>query len=270
MVTHVIYHADCPDGFGAAWAAWTVLGDTAEYIPAKYGDALPQLPLGAHVVIVDFSYPREQLLQLRSMVKRAEVHDHHKTAQEALAGLPDVVFDMAHSGAYLAWKRFQPDKPVPPIIQYVEDRDLWRWKLQNSREISAAMLSYPFGFRQWEALHNSLMERYGTEQLVNAGTAILRAKTQVVDFLASAAWMRKILDWNVPVVNTQVHISEVCERLLELHPKAHFVACYYDESKNVRKWSARALPGFDVSEVAKKLGGGGHARAAGWAEDLIE
>ncbi len=34
----VIYHANCADGFGAAFAAWLKFGDEAEYVPFKYGE----------------------------------------------------------------------------------------------------------------------------------------------------------------------------------------------------------------------------------------
>ena len=42
--TFVIHHQDCPDGFGAAYAAWLKLGDNATYVPGKYGDQPPEMP----------------------------------------------------------------------------------------------------------------------------------------------------------------------------------------------------------------------------------
>ena len=40
---HVLYHANCYDGFGAAWAAWRKLGDDGVvYQAVNYGDPLPQ------------------------------------------------------------------------------------------------------------------------------------------------------------------------------------------------------------------------------------
>ena len=36
----ILYHADCDDGFGAAYAAWLSLGDSAEYQPVYYGDQI--------------------------------------------------------------------------------------------------------------------------------------------------------------------------------------------------------------------------------------
>jgi nanoRNase/pAp phosphatase (c-di-AMP/oligoRNAs hydrolase) len=42
---------------------------------------------------------------------------------------------------------------------------------------------------------------------------------------------------------------------------------YNDIRADLRKWSLRSRPGFDVAAVAKSLGGGGHAQAAGFVEE---
>ena len=34
----VIYHKNCTDGFGAAWAAHELLGSKAMYVPAQYDE----------------------------------------------------------------------------------------------------------------------------------------------------------------------------------------------------------------------------------------
>jgi hypothetical protein len=54
----VLYHADCPDGFGAAWAVWTRC-PTARFVTARHGQPPPDGPAGKRLVIVDFSadYP---------------------------------------------------------------------------------------------------------------------------------------------------------------------------------------------------------------------
>lgn len=59
----VLYHADCMDGFGAAWALWKRFPN-AEYIPVKYGQAPPSGLSGKHVVMADFSYGREVIEQI--------------------------------------------------------------------------------------------------------------------------------------------------------------------------------------------------------------
>ena len=68
MRDYVLYHAHCPDGFGAAWAAWKRLGETATYVPVRHGVPPPPLPDCARLFLVDFAYPAEQLVQLRESV----------------------------------------------------------------------------------------------------------------------------------------------------------------------------------------------------------
>ena len=80
----VVYHAQCEDGFGAAYAAWKVLGSRAEYLPYFHGDPVPDFPADAQVTFVDIALPRDQLLDLAARVRKVEVLDHHKTAEHDL------------------------------------------------------------------------------------------------------------------------------------------------------------------------------------------
>jgi hypothetical protein len=43
MKTLVIYHADCLDGYGAAWQR---LGNKARYLSARHGDSFPRFEPG--------------------------------------------------------------------------------------------------------------------------------------------------------------------------------------------------------------------------------
>ena len=48
-INYVIYHADCTDGFGAAYSAWKLLGNRAEYHACKHGTK-PPIVKGKNVV----------------------------------------------------------------------------------------------------------------------------------------------------------------------------------------------------------------------------
>ena len=141
MRDYVLYHAHCSDGFGAAWAAWKRLGETATYMPVRHGVPPPPLPDCTRLFLVDFAYPAEQLVQLRESVPHITVLDHHKSAQAALADIQErpprfetdqappglfALFDMEESGATLAWQYFHPETDCPELLRYIKDRDLWR------------------------------------------------------------------------------------------------------------------------------------------------
>jgi len=258
----VIYHGNCHDGFGAAWAAWRALGDRATYIPAQYGQPMPEIPDGAVVAMVDISYPRDQLEELAKRCAELTVLDHHATAREDLEGVPFAIFDMNKSGARLAWEFWHPHEPLPKLLAYVEDRDLWRWELWGSRAVSAALSSYPMLFHVWDYLKDNI------DLLISEGESILRFTDVQVEMMCQQVRFLELGGYTVPVVNASAFWSEVGEYLLEKYPDAPFAACYYDRGDGVRHWSLRSRPDFDVSQVARQYGGGGHRQAAGFQEPI--
>ena len=62
----VIYHDQCRDGFGAAYAAWKKFGDKASYIPRKTQEAVPEGLESKEIYIVDYSYKKPILEELRA------------------------------------------------------------------------------------------------------------------------------------------------------------------------------------------------------------
>ncbi|MFN8526934.1 MAG: DHHA1 domain-containing protein [Chloroflexota bacterium] len=257
--THVLYHGNCPDGFGGAWSVRKALGDAVQYIPVEHGAPPPALPANAAVVLIDFAYRRDVMLEMRTAVASLLVLDHHKTAEADLAGLDFAIFDMDRSGARIAWDHFHPGVTPPALILHVEDRDLWRHALPRTREISAALASYPFDFRVWDGLD--------VDSLAAEGSAILRFKDQTVQSILNFARMGTVGGHNVPIVNASTHLSDIGAALLARYPDAPFVAAYHDDAAGRRRWSLRSREGFDVGDLARSLGGGGHARASGFSED---
>jgi len=285
-MNYVLYHANCPDGTGAAMAAYLKFGEDATYIAVSYGHSPPSMEDSSNVWIIDFSYPRDTLLTLKDRHPNLVVLDHHATAEADLKGLDFCTFDMNCSGAFLAWKHFHPGVLVPLLVLYVQDRDLWHFKLPFSREISAAIGSYPLDFRIWaEWLKNG----NSVEELLREGLACLRLQKQQVDKMAkNHRWavfysgggveLTNIRpnslgastqgEWTAPAANATVFFSEVGEVLLELHPDAPFSAYFFDRADGNRQWGLRSRPGFDCSVVAKSFGGGGHRQASGFTQPL--
>lgn len=268
---HVWFHSNCYDGFGAAWAAWRKFGDRAKYTAVSYGNLPPNIPDGSQVFILDFSYPRETLIELANRMAVTVVLDHHATAQADLADLGDhsvnppaslyVEFDMNKSGAMLAWEYFA-GHVVPALVPYIQDRDLWKFELPSSREVNAALRSYPFDFKVWGELN--------VYDLATEGVPILRHTDQMVEVMCKNVVMREVGGYFVPVANATVYFSEVGQRLLELFPGAPFAAYYMDRSDGKRQWGLRSRLDFDCSEIARKYGGGGHKTAAGFVTESGE
>ena len=263
---HVIYHKNCADGFGAAWMAWQRFKDNAQYHPCSYGDGPPEMDPDSTVYILDFSFPRAVMLELIKNHTEVILLDHHKSAEADIGDLPGCHFDMEQSGAYLAWAWFNADATDYPIPQwrfmlYIEDRDLWNWKLPESRAFSAALASYPKDFDTWEYLS------YEIPRLQREGGAMLRAQKMQIHMLVenNALWYN-LGGYEIPAVNTPLLASEMGEALLEKFPDAPFAGTYYDHPDGKEHWSLRSREDFDVSSIAKVYGGGGHRAAAGFVK----
>lgn len=259
-----IFHANCSDGFGAALAVvnhpdW---GDDAEYIAAHYGDTPPDV-FGKDVVIVDFSYPRETLLQMNRDASSLLVIDHHKTAQKDCEGLAFCIFDMEHSGAYLAWDHFHGE--VPLFIRYIEDRDLWKWQLKGSKELSAALQTYEMDFYVWDEFLNDWV----LDDLIDEGTHILKYQKIEVQRVIKR-WKENpsfitLKNYKVPVLNTTTLVSEIGH---ELSKDYDFSATYFVNHLGQSIFSLRSQKDkTDVGEIARYYGGGGHPNAAGFTLD---
>jgi len=252
--TYVLYHDNCPDGFTAWWVAKRAIPE-AVGLPVSYGQPIPTIPDGSKVFILDFSFPR---LELEALAVRCtvEVHDHHKTAQADLERLPYANFDMNQSGAQLAWARFNNGIPVPELVDYVEDRDLWKWQLPDSREVNANIGSYEKTLENWDFLCNQHPHVHAEQ-----GRAILRYQQQLVNEHIKQATKEMIDGHEVPSVNGTCLMSEIGNVLAQGQP---FSAVYVDTPQG-RKYSLRSTDaGLDVSEIAKHFGGGGHRNAAGF------
>jgi hypothetical protein len=137
-----IYHGNCADGFTAAWAVRKKHPET-EFHPGIYGQEPPACT-GRDVIMVDFSYKRPVLLEIAKQAKTVLILDHHKSAEADLVDLPENVtihFDMDRSGAMMAWEYFHPDTKPSFLIKHVQDRDLWRFSMEQTRAFQANLFS---------------------------------------------------------------------------------------------------------------------------------
>ena len=254
----VIYHADCTDGFGAAYSAWKLLGNRTEYHACKHGTAPPDIN-GKNVVILDFSFDNATTKKMIEDSNSLLIIDHHKSAMVELHDISNTHFDMTKSGAMLAWEYFHPGKEPPKFIRYIQDRDLWKWELEYSKEFSAAFDMVPFEFEEFEKFEDDSV----FDDAVKRGSFILAYSKTVVKKVCEKAVKRKYNGMKVMVVNSSHWMSEIGARLA---PDCDFAMIwYYDHEDRVNKVSLRAFhDAVDVSEIAKIFGGGGHKKAAGF------
>lgn len=268
-----IYHGNCADGFGAAWSIWKKFPDII-FFPGVYGQDGPDCR-GHHVLFVDFSYPEHHMRSIAAQAKSVTVLDHHKSAEANLSKLMDEgviygTFDMEKSGAMLAWEWAFPDLEPPMLLRHIQDRDLWKFELPRTEDIQAALFSHPYDFHVWNELFEG--EEAAIETLAREGQAITRKHKKDIEELLKVTTRSMVIGGKmVPVANLPYTMaSDACHKLCvtdfeALGGKPPFAASYYDKP-GLRVFSLRSIEGGeDVSEIARKYGGGGHKHAAGFA-----
>jgi oligoribonuclease NrnB/cAMP/cGMP phosphodiesterase (DHH superfamily) len=260
----VIYHGNCQDGFTAAWAVWKSHPDW-EFFPGKHGDPAPDVT-GRVVYMVDFSYKRSVIVEMAKQAQDITILDHHKTAEADLVDLPpnvSVDFNMDKSGARLAWEHFHPSNPVPPLVEYVEDRDLWKFKYGNTtKEVSSNLFSLEYDFINWDAAYRMLNSPGTTDTMREGGQAILRKQAKDTKELLQNKFRMTIGGYDIPVCNLPYTFSSDAGHILAQNEP--FGATFYLDGESAYFSLRSTEDGVDVSEVAKLYGGGGHKHAAGF------
>jgi oligoribonuclease NrnB/cAMP/cGMP phosphodiesterase (DHH superfamily) len=261
----VIYHANCTDGFTAAWCFHHAAPGTFEFLPASYGQEPPDVA-GRQVYLVDFSYPREQLLAMAETAAGVTVLDHHQSAEAALAGLTHprlhVHFDMQRSGAGMAWDFLFPNVSRPVFLSFVEDRDLWRFRFPDTKASHAYLGSVPHTFDAWDDIMLGDLRRQ-TIALAQGEALVRLVEKQVADAVRSTQRSAVIGGQIVPVANVPGFLASDAGHFM--NEGVPFAATYFDTEQR-RCFSLRSRPdGADVSLIAGQYGGGGHKHAAGFS-----
>jgi oligoribonuclease NrnB/cAMP/cGMP phosphodiesterase (DHH superfamily) len=269
------FHAGCPDGFGAAWAVRRAWGNDADYLARGHEDPFrPSEWTGSVVVFVDISLENRALRALGEVAAHVLVLDHHVSARdhfESDRGLDNALrahghlvrFDLERSGATLAWHHFHPGVPAPSLLAYVEDQDLWRWKLPGSEEVNAAISSYPRRFDVWDEL-----AEMPAEELARQGTPIVQANRCEVERLLRSAHPVILGSRRVEGVNSALLRSLVGHELAKRMAFGEPWGLVYRLNGRRVDVSLYSIGGLDVSRIAREYGGGGHRNAAGFSVSL--
>ncbi len=284
-----IYHDD-PDGrLSAFWVkklafkggrgraiAWKA-------IPIDYKDAFPfnEIKQNEAVYIVDFSISPDDMLKLLDITSDITWIDHHKTAIEAYDGFDGAIAglrDTRYAGCVLTYvylmflkphpgAEFDPDAvlgQVPIWTMLVGDYDAWRWDYgERTQEFYSGLMmedTGPDGI--WEELleddHKELPLL--VSQIENAGETIEKyRKQQAGEFLDAWSFESMLAGHRVLACNQ----GRPGSRFFGDKPGYDILSGFVWDGRQYIV-SLYSETGVDVSEIAKKFGGGGHKGAAGF------
>lgn len=292
--TLIIYHqvklgTDCPDGLASMHIARNALqavGIEADILPHSYGEEPPTVEGYGKIYILDYSFKRDILQEWRDQGIKLIILDHHKTALNDLSNFEGAIFNMNKSGATLTWEYFHPQFPCPAYYQYVEDRDLWNWKLSFAEEIHEAISHERWQAKKdlpvthhgfWLREHLNKLEIVTQEELINSyasiGAELLKPKREKIANLAAQSFAGRVAGCNAYIclideedarlssdLASKIYREKPCDFALIISKR--------DKEGESKGWalsfrSNKDGANFNVSEIAKLFGGGGHRNASG-------
>lgn len=270
MKTVILYHGDCPDGFGAAYAAWKKFGDAAEYHALSRSEG-PPLPLaeGADVYLLDFAYnDQADMDALMGAAATLTVLDHHEGVEAQIKSVPNHVYDTNRSGAGIAWDYFHKDASRPKLIDHIEDDDLFRFRLPNTRAVLAYLGLAPFSFELWGEVGETLEDPMRAEPFLMKAYAYGECFEKLAELSVRKAKMVEFEGYQCAFANAHPYKpikSLVGNLLAKEKPPIALVVSAHPEGYGV---SIRGDGSVDVAAIARKYGGNGHPNAAGFLVPL--
>lgn len=274
----IIAHEDCMDGIGAAYCinqshpGWHKETLFIQYNKEqKIFDFIKDSAYKFDKVIFGgFSLKFDRMIELSFLIPIIEVYDHHKTALTELEPLLNndqfkIVFDMNRSGSLICYDEFKDfistDKKV---FEFISDRDLWKWNLPNSKEVSEGLQFYvkPNSLESFEEVI-----KLNQETLEITGSILLAKQQQQVASKVKKIQTIKLDEYVFSCLNVIENISEVGNELCKLHEKPSLM--FFITEKQELVCSLRSMDNLsDISILAKRFGGGGHRNAAGFTIPL--
>ncbi len=260
--TVIIYHGKCPDGFGGAYAVWKKFGDTVEYIPSSYDRPIPEHMDGRDLIFVDFCYEKKHMDQLAAVAKSITVLDHHEGVRDVATKYPGV-FDTNHSGATIAWTYFHPNAPTPKLLTHLEDYDLFRFALPDTKAVNAYLLLEPYDFEHWDEIVRMLEDPETRGKLLERGAIYAEHSDKLIEKAVESADLIEFEGYIVYMSGAGIRaFSDYIGHALAIkHPPFALMVRPVDDGLNI---SIRGDGSVDVAEIARRFGGNGHTSAAGF------
>lgn len=259
----ILFHGHCPDGFGGAYSAWKKFGSEAEYIPLKHGKEPIEIEPGNDLYFIDFCYPKEIMDGYAKDAASLTILDHHLGTSEVVKAFPGGHFDNDHSGAVIAWQHFHPGEKVPTLLSYVEDGDLYRFVLPDSRSALAYIYTVPHDFATWDALAAELEDESALSAKIATGATYRNHFEILSEQMIHSAEIVQFEGYECYLASTSsAFVSDVAHKLAKLRPPFALVARVHADGLRV---SLRGDDSVDLSAIARKYGGNGHPAAAAFS-----
>ncbi len=251
-----------------------------EMIGVDYADNMIDLTkkytfmTGEVIFVVDFSFPRSDMEGL-SINNDLHWIDHHKSAIEKMEGFEcQGIQENGKSGCELTWDYLNPEVEMPLAVKLLGRYDVWDHR-------DNLVLPFQYGFRTFEeTLPDSpvwsmflKLDSPGTmddiHDVIKTGNIIMNYEFKQNEMYAKGmSFEVEFEGFRAIAINKAFSNSKIFDSVYD--PDKHDIMIIFGYKPGTIKYTLFAKkPEIDVSEIAKKYGGGGHKGAAGFFSEKM-
>ena len=273
----VLYHAHCPDGLASAWVAKQRFAESAVYTAIKRGEGFPLFTningeelskeqySDIEIYLLDFSFTKEENMHIESISKKFVIIDHHISSKSDVESVEKHVFSLEHSGCYLAWQYFYPSEPIPLLLQYISEGDIFKFRLADHENYMPAIYGRELNFENIDILNDMMNSEEGRDKLKEQSELLKNYEKKILAAALDSVHMIEFEGVVMPAVNVCLPMDERSDLLHSIYTQYPPVAMSYRWDDGEWKVSLRSNGDFDCIIIATKYGGGGHKSSAGFA-----
>lgn len=268
MNTLCLHHNDA-DGRACGAIVRRALGVEVTLYEMDYGDSIPLdlIVVADHILILDFSLPKNEMGKLAAYHQFTWI-DHHKSALDEMDGTADGwagVRDTSEAACVLTWRYFFPDQPVPKAVTLIGDRDIWRWAEQDTGAFNEGLYQHytrPNNDDLWNLLLDDDPEELA--RMIELGGTIRDARLREIRGAAARYGFTATFEGYRTLVINRRGSGDLGAHIRTMGYEIGY--CYVDKVSEGQLMTYVSLYSdtVDVSQIAQKFGGGGHAGAAGF------
>lgn len=290
MKTICIYHSRDLDGWCSAAIVKKKFPD-AELIGWDYGMDEPSIgnpedtelgivfPKDSHVILVDVSFSPMKMKEFREKLKMHFIWiDHHKsTIQDSVDGNYQGMAGMRgieYAACELTWGYFFPDKDIPHAVKYLGMYDSFR-HINETPEIQRKVMEFQYAARAFITGPEDCwilfkMDCDRRKEWFDVGAGIMQYLKTEAKQIVKKAFPVEIDDCRFLMLNRERFNPANFD--IDYHGDGFDgFGCFWFDGLVWTFSLYNANGEVDVSEVAKKFGGGGHTGAAGFTtKDISE
>jgi len=269
----VFYHSSDLDGH-CSGAIVKHRYPECEMWPIDYGAAFPmdKIEPGETIYMVDFTLqPFEQMIELSARCKLIWI-DHHKSALGEASKRWFVERGIRRIGigaCFLTWEYLYPHLYPPKAVRLLAEYDVWDHSNPDTLPFQYGMRmretdpATEEGMKLWEKLFES-RETVLFDEILNEGKTILKYQKQMdTRYCARYAYPVTLEGYKAVALNRGIANSMTFENAPGANEADIFITYVFNGDNWIVSLYANK-PDIDVSEIAKKYGGGGHKEAAGF------